>query len=90
MIKAIEFEGKYFRSKVPIPFVEDNFYLPAKVFIEGYFPAGTGRFAAKKWTCTTIRLMIIATPFHFCIATVSKVMNLKTKKTNTKLFSTLI
>lgn len=41
MIKAIEFEGKYFRSKVPIPFVEDNFYLPAKVFIEGYFPAGT-------------------------------------------------
>ena len=41
MIKALEFEGKFFRSKVPIPFVEDNFYLPAKVFIEGYFPAGT-------------------------------------------------
>ncbi len=41
MIKAFEFEGKFFRSKVPIPFVEDNFYLPAKVFIEGYFPAGT-------------------------------------------------
>lgn len=41
MIKALDFEGKFFRSKVPIPFVEDNFYLPAKVFIEGYFPAGT-------------------------------------------------
>ena len=41
MIKALEFEDRFFRSKVPIPFVEDNFYLPAKVFIEGYFPAGT-------------------------------------------------
>lgn len=41
MIKTLEFEGKYFRAKVPIPFVEDNFYLPAKVYIEGYFPAGT-------------------------------------------------
>lgn len=41
MIKALDFEGQFFRSKVPIPFVEDNFYLPAKVFIEGYFPAGT-------------------------------------------------
>jgi hypothetical protein len=41
MIKALDFEGKFFRSKVPIPFVEDNFYLPAKVFIEGYFPVGT-------------------------------------------------
>lgn len=29
------------RSKVPIPFVEENFYLPQKVFIDGYFPAGT-------------------------------------------------
>lgn len=41
MIKSFDFEGQFFRSKVPIPFVEDNFYLPAKVFIEGYFPAGT-------------------------------------------------
>lgn len=41
MIKALDFEGQFFRSKVPIPFVEDNFYLPAKVFIEGYFPVGT-------------------------------------------------
>ena len=40
-IRALEFEGRFFRSKVPIPFVEDNFYLPAKVFVEGYFPAGT-------------------------------------------------
>jgi hypothetical protein len=41
MIKALDFEERFFRSKVPIPFVEDNFYLPAKVFIEGYFPVGT-------------------------------------------------
>ena len=41
MIKALDFEGTFFRSKVPIPFVEDNFYLPAKVFVEGYFPVGT-------------------------------------------------
>lgn len=41
MIKALDFEGRFFRSKVPIPFVEDNFYLPPKVFIEGYFPVGT-------------------------------------------------
>ena len=41
MVKSFDFEDKFFRSKVPIPFVEDNFYLPAKVFVEGYFPAGT-------------------------------------------------
>ncbi len=41
MIKSLDFENLYFRAKVPIPFVEDNFYLPAKVFIEGYFPVGT-------------------------------------------------
>ncbi len=41
MIKSFDFEGAFFRAKVPIPFVEDNFYLPAKVFVEGYFPAGT-------------------------------------------------
>ena len=40
-LKSLEFEGLMFRSKVPIPFVEENFYLPPKVFVEGYFPAGT-------------------------------------------------
>ena len=40
-MRPFEFEGRFFRSKVPIPFVEENFYLPKKVFIEGYFPAGT-------------------------------------------------
>ena len=41
MMKSLEFEGLFLRSKVPIPFVEENFYLPKKVFIEGYFPVGT-------------------------------------------------
>ena len=40
-IKGMEFEGLMLRSKVPIPFVEENTYLPPKVFVEGYFPAGT-------------------------------------------------
>ena len=40
-IRSLELEKIFLRSKVPIPFVEDNFYLPAKVFVEGYFPAGT-------------------------------------------------
>ena len=40
-IRALDLEGRFLRSKVPIPFVEDNIYLPAKVFVEGYFPAGT-------------------------------------------------
>ena len=40
-VKGMEFEGLLFRSKVPIPFVEENFYLPPKVYIEGYFPSGT-------------------------------------------------
>lgn len=40
-MKSLDFENLFLRSKVPIPFVEDNFYLPAKVFVEGYFPAGT-------------------------------------------------
>lgn len=40
-IKPLDLEGRFLRSKLPIPFVEDNIYLPAKVFIEGYFPAGT-------------------------------------------------
>ena len=41
MIKALEFDGLFLRAKVPIPFVESNFYMPATVFIEGYFPVGT-------------------------------------------------
>ena len=40
-IKNIEFEGLMLKSKVPIPFVEDNIFLPQKVFVEGYFPVGT-------------------------------------------------
>lgn len=41
MIKPWVFDDQFFRSKVPIPFVEDNFYMPATVFVEGYFPVGT-------------------------------------------------
>ena len=41
MIKTLNFEKLFLRSKVPIPFVEDNSYLPPKVFIDGIFPAGT-------------------------------------------------
>ena len=40
-VKGFEFEGMLLRSKVPIPFVEENFYLPPKVYVEGYFPVGT-------------------------------------------------
>ena len=40
-VKGLEFEGLMLRSKIPIPFVEENFYLPQKVYVEGYFPAGT-------------------------------------------------
>lgn len=40
-LKSLEFEGMMLRSKVPIPFVEENFYLPQKVYVEGYFPIGT-------------------------------------------------
>ena len=40
-VKGLEFEGLLLRSKVPIPFVEENFYLPNKVYVEGYFPVGT-------------------------------------------------
>lgn len=41
MVKGFEFEGLRLRAKVPIPFVEENFYLPQKVYVEGYFPVGT-------------------------------------------------
>ena len=40
-VKGLEFENLMLRSKIPIPFVEENFYLPPKVFVEGYFPVGT-------------------------------------------------
>ena len=41
MIKGFEFEGLRLRSKVPIPFVEENVFLPERIFVEGYFPTGT-------------------------------------------------
>ena len=41
MIINLDFENLFLRSKVPIPFVEDNSFLPEKVFIDGIFPAGT-------------------------------------------------
>ena len=41
MIKNLNFENLFLRSKVAIPFVEDNNYLPEKVFVDGIFPAGT-------------------------------------------------
>lgn len=41
MIKNLDFENLFVRSKVPIPFVEDNSFLPEKVFVDGIFPAGT-------------------------------------------------
>ncbi len=41
MIRTLDFENLYLRSKVAIPFVEYNNYLPEKVFVDGIFPAGT-------------------------------------------------
>ena len=41
MIKSLDFENLFLRSKVAIPFVEDNSYLPEKVFVDGVFSAGT-------------------------------------------------
>ena len=41
MIKNLNFDKIFLRSKVAIPFVEENSYLPEKVFIDGIFPAGT-------------------------------------------------
>ena len=46
-IKALEFEGLRLRAKAPVPFVEENNYLPERVYIEGYFPVGT--------VCTLLR-----------------------------------
>ena len=41
MIINLDFENLFLRAKVAIPFVEDNNYLPEKVFVDGIFPAGT-------------------------------------------------
>ena len=41
MIRNLNFENLFLRSKVAIPFVEDNTFLPETVFIDGIFPAGT-------------------------------------------------
>lgn len=41
MITTLDFENLFLRSKVAIPFVEENNYLPEKVFVDGIFPAGT-------------------------------------------------
>ena len=41
MIRNLNFDKIFLRSKVAIPFVEENSYLPEKVFIDGIFPAGT-------------------------------------------------
>lgn len=41
MIKNLNFENLFLRSKVDIPFVEDNHFLPEKIFVDGIFPAGT-------------------------------------------------
>ena len=41
MVKNLNFDKIYLRSKVAIPFVEDNSFLPEKVFVDGIFPAGT-------------------------------------------------
>ncbi|MCR5833644.1 MAG: hypothetical protein K6G55_03235 [Selenomonadaceae bacterium] len=41
MIKNLDIDNLLLRSKVAIPFVEENYYLPEKVFIDGVFPAGT-------------------------------------------------
>lgn len=41
MITTLDFDNLFLRSKVAIPFVEDNSFLPEKVFVDGIFPAGT-------------------------------------------------
>ena len=41
MITNLNFDKIFLRSKVAIPFVEDNSFLPEKVFVDGIFPAGT-------------------------------------------------
>ena len=41
MIKNLDFENVFLRAKVAIPFVEDNTFLPEKIFVDGIFPAGT-------------------------------------------------
>ena len=41
MVKNLNFDKIFLRSKVAIPFVEENSFLPEKVFVDGIFPAGT-------------------------------------------------
>ncbi|MBR2773756.1 MAG: hypothetical protein IKD73_02080 [Selenomonadaceae bacterium] len=41
MITNLDFENLFLRAKVAIPFVEDNSFLPEKVFVDGIFRAGT-------------------------------------------------
>lgn len=41
MITNLDFDKLFLRAKVAIPFVEDNNYLPQKVFVDGIFPVGT-------------------------------------------------
>lgn len=41
MITNLNFDKIFLRSKVAIPFVEENSFLPEKVFVDGIFPAGT-------------------------------------------------
>ena len=40
-IQSYEFEGKFFRAKVPIPFSEAAYYLPKRVYVDGVFEPGT-------------------------------------------------
>ena len=40
-VKSFQFENRFFRTKVPIPFVEEAPCLPDTVFADGYFPVGT-------------------------------------------------
>lgn len=41
MIRTLDADNLFLRSKVAIPFVEENSYLPNKIYVDGYFPAGT-------------------------------------------------
>ena len=40
-IKSYDFEGKLFRAKVPIPFMEAAYYMPKRVYVDGCFMPGT-------------------------------------------------
>lgn len=66
-VKSLEFEGLMFRSKVPIPFVEENYYLPQKVFVEGYFPVGT-IFKFRETVCSKQNNYMGDQVNHYCHA----------------------